>query len=267
MIDYCQATNRCYSAYIINEGTDTELTQEYVGTPRKLCMSIRNGENLDTIHVRGRKYGRKSSLYATIIGIDSMTPHVSEFIAPIGSCTYGYALPMLRQMVRDFGIVSISKSGIRSVTGKKLSCQDIQEIQDVCKIFGIEMVEGMPYPKIEVRIWDTDESNALPDGKSTGLIFSDSKNHTEIGVAIVNTVHNDRPFLYNFFINPEFRNQGYGHAAMQYMIDTYGVSTLSVLSDNDVAMHLYKSFGFHVAYSYVENGNNLLYMVRDNSGR
>ncbi|UCG02725.1 MAG: GNAT family N-acetyltransferase [Candidatus Heimdallarchaeota archaeon] len=50
----------------------------------------------------------------------------------------------------------------------------------------------------------------------------------------------------NFFTRPEFQGQGIGNLLMEYIVERYGKTKLIlyVETNNEVALHLYKKFGF-----------------------
>lgn len=69
----------------------------------------------------------------------------------------------------------------------------------------------------------------------------------EIGTASVCGIKDNSPFLYDLKVFKDFRNKGYGTEIVKFMIDKYKISSLYVKKDNEVAIHLYKKFGFYIA--------------------
>lgn len=83
------------------------------------------------------------------------------------------------------------------------------------------------------------------NGEGDEVIFYEGG--IEIGRACTACI-GDQPdaFLHGVEVEADYRNRGYGHAIVSYMIDTYGVNTLYVAITNSTAMRLYANFGFVV---------------------
>ena len=65
-------------------------------------------------------------------------------------------------------------------------------------------------------------------------------------------------FLHNVEVKKEYRNQGYGNIIVSYMIKRYGVQYLYVKKDNEIAIKIYKKFGF----KEIDKFENYLVMFR-----
>lgn len=57
-------------------------------------------------------------------------------------------------------------------------------------------------------------------------------------------------FLFNLEVKEEYCGQGYGTAIVAYMIEKYDVRYLYVEKNNEVAIRLYKKFGFKETESF-----------------
>lgn len=88
----------------------------------------------------------------------------------------------------------------------------------------------------------------------SNVIFGAYKNKQIIGVIIFHREHglksSHKANLFGFFIEPDYRNQGTASKLLQTAIQ-YGQQcveqiTLSVVSDNTSALHLYQKHGFKV---------------------
>lgn len=87
--------------------------------------------------------------------------------------------------------------------------------------------------------------------------------NTKIGECVLtdfNGKHHN--FLYNFIIYEPFRNQGYGQTALLDLINKYNFRYLNVEEDNNVALHIYKKFGFKKCCDVNVEGKPMIRMKR-----
>lgn len=90
------------------------------------------------------------------------------------------------------------------------------------------------------------------DGEGFEIIFYDKG--MQIGRACTaNFEGKPNSFLHGLEVDEQFRNNGYGSAIVEYMVDNYDVDTLYVTNDNMIAISIYKKFGFKVIKSFGEN--------------
>lgn len=88
-----------------------------------------------------------------------------------------------------------------------------------------------------------------------GIEVAFFENGEMIGKAYTADFLNEKnSFLHGVEVVEKFRNKGYGSAILDYMINKYDVSRLYVDCDNDIAIQLYKKFGFKVVEEF---GGNL----------
>ena len=93
--------------------------------------------------------------------------------------------------------------------------------------------------------------------------FYDGDNH--IGEGSVCGIKDDNAFLYDFEVYPEFRGKGYSKEMLQYLIDQYDLKQLFVKPDNNVAINLYKKYGFDFDDDYFgdSDSGNMRLMIRE----
>lgn len=74
----------------------------------------------------------------------------------------------------------------------------------------------------------------------------------------------DGIYLANLYIHPQYRNQGVATKVLERLIKGYGVNTLVVAKDNEIAIKLYNKFGFVVKKEYFsdELKTDVYYMKR-----
>ena len=65
----------------------------------------------------------------------------------------------------------------------------------------------------------------------------------KIGTTNISGIRTNMPFMYDFEVKKEFRNQGLGSAILEYCIKKYKVNDLSVSPSNKGAISLYKKHG------------------------
>ena len=93
--------------------------------------------------------------------------------------------------------------------------------------------------------------------------FYDGDYH--IGEGSVCGIKDDNAFLYDFEVYPKYRGMGYSKEMLQYLIDQYDLKQLFVKPDNNIAINLYKKYGFEFdddAYDSDDIGNMRL-MIRE----
>ena len=65
-------------------------------------------------------------------------------------------------------------------------------------------------------------------------------------------------FLHDLEVKKEFRGKGYGTKIMEYLIDKYNIKYLNVDPKNEIAIKLYKKFGFEKTEKVRMNNNKIL---------
>ena len=115
------------------------------------------------------------------------------------------------------------------------------------------------YPTITAK---TKKSSNPNDGVSSKAVRVTFFNHRkeEIGMAAASAVDTDTAFLYDVEVYPAYRGKGYGNSIMQYMMDNYPITELTVEKSNKVAISLYKKFGFKKTMDFKENGKDMIDM-------
>ena len=82
----------------------------------------------------------------------------------------------------------------------------------------------------------------------------------KIGTTNISGIRTNMPFMYDFEVKKEFRNQGLGSAILEYCIKKYKVNDLSVSPSNKNAISLYKKHGFKKRFDYKDGKETLTYM-------
>ena len=87
--------------------------------------------------------------------------------------------------------------------------------------------------------------NGVGDYHFTRIAFYHNK--LKVGFASID----DTGFLFNFKIYKKYQNMGYGTAALEYILTHFKITELSVLIDNEKAIHMYKKVGFRITREFV----------------
>lgn len=126
-------------------------------------------------------------------------------------------------------------NGIITITGTYET--DVEEFKELLK--GVEMV-------------------------CEGLLVKLYSNNTQIGSALIIDYGDGEIFLSNFEIDEKYRGMGHGEKSLQYLIDKYGVNSLVVGVNNEVAKHIYQNAGFKIVKEsyFDENANEEVYYMR-----
>lgn len=117
------------------------------------------------------------------------------------------------------------------------------------------------YSNITVQKKDSTNPNDNVSSKAVDITFY-NENNILFGEASVSAIDTPTAFLYNVEVFPEFRGQGYGNIIMQYILDNYQVTELTVDPSNTVAISLYNKFGFEKEMTFEENNKQMLDMKR-----
>lgn len=85
---------------------------------------------------------------------------------------------------------------------------------------------------------------------------------TQIGYAYINGFDSPNGFLFNFRIYKRFQDQGYGTDCMEYMLERYRITQLTVHQDNHRAIHLYEKFGFEIVDGFDDDGEDWYFVMK-----
>lgn len=116
-------------------------------------------------------------------------------------------------------------------------------------------------PRVTAKVIDTSNPNDGLSSKAVDLTFY-NENKEKVGEASISAVDTDNGFLYNVEVLKKYRGMGYGSSIMEYVLKHYKVKELTVEETNEIAINLYKKYGFKVAMKFKENGKNMLDMKR-----
>lgn len=83
--------------------------------------------------------------------------------------------------------------------------------------------------------------------------FYNDKN-VKVGSAMIEGFDAPKPFMFNLNIYKKYRRQGYGDAAVKYMIKHFKIKTLAVECANKVAIHMYVKNKFMTIYVFEHDG-------------
>jgi len=97
------------------------------------------------------------------------------------------------------------------------------------------------------------------DGKGLYLRFYDKNIY--IGTISTARYKNfDNNLIHAFEVEEKFRNKGYGTRILKYTLEKYHSQYLYVNIKNDIAINLYKKFGFKVIET-IKNKNSTFYFM------
>lgn len=98
--------------------------------------------------------------------------------------------------------------------------------------------------EFDVKVTDTENPNDSLSKKAIKLKFYIMNNL--IGEASISAIDTNNGFLYDFEVKKKYRGKGYGTKILKYILKNYKVTDLTVTTDNDAAIHLYKKCGFKI---------------------
>lgn len=116
-------------------------------------------------------------------------------------------------------------------------------------------------PKVTATVEDRENPNDHLSSRGVKLTFFDTHGNN-VGEASISSVDTPTGFLYDVEVFEKCRGKGYGNAIMQYVLDHYKVTELTVEKGNTIAMSLYKKFGFSKKMDFKENGKDMIDMQR-----
>lgn len=114
-------------------------------------------------------------------------------------------------------------------------------------------------PKVTAKISKTKNPNDGVSSTAVRLWFFNERKE-EIGEASASAIDTNTAFLYDVEVFPAYRGKGYGYAIVEYMMDHYPITELTVEKSNKVAISLYKKFGFTETMEFKENGKDMIDM-------
>lgn len=105
-------------------------------------------------------------------------------------------------------------------------------------------------PKEQEEMLQTKDNIKICIGYSTTLAFDIYNNDDLIGFALLNKFDEGCYFLWDYAIDTDFQNRGYGTQALieliKYMKNSYGLHTMTTtyIFGNSHAKHVYEKAGF-----------------------
>lgn len=123
-----------------------------------------------------------------------------------------------------------------------------------------ELLESS-YPKVSATVKESINPNDTLSSKAVDLQFYD-ENRNHIGEGSVSAIDTDNAFMYNLEVFSKYRGKGYGNSIVSYILAHYKVTDVTVEIGNDVAISLYKKFGFKKIKNFRENGRSMILMQR-----
>lgn len=112
--------------------------------------------------------------------------------------------------------------------------------------------------RVEKR--ESSNPNDSISSKAVDLIFY--LGEEKIGEASVSGIDTKEGFFYNFEISKKYRGHGYGSLILDWCLQHYSITELTVRKDNETAIHIYKKFGFHTYQEIIQDGHKMLHMKR-----
>ena len=105
------------------------------------------------------------------------------------------------------------------------------------------------------------ESDRL--SKANGLVAVDIDKEWQIGHVIVkkSKENNSDIILAMLYVNPKYRGYGISNVLVEAAINKYHANTVGVYEDNEVAIRLYKKYGFKIVEEKVEKETGLTYYI------
>lgn len=116
-------------------------------------------------------------------------------------------------------------------------------------------------PSVTATEMPTTNPNDKVSSTAVKLAFYNDSNE-QIGEASISSVDTEFGFLYDVEVFPPYRNQGYGHAIMDYVLSNYSITELTVEKSNTIAINLYKQYGFVKKMSFMEKSVQMIDMQR-----
>lgn len=113
---------------------------------------------------------------------------------------------------------------------------------------------------LSVKEFETENPNDWKSKKAVRIDFYDDGK--KIGTTSISGIDTDEGFLYEVEVFKKYRGKGYGSQIIKYCIDHYPVKELTVETSNEVAIHLYKKFGFKIKKTFKDDGKEFYDMWR-----
>lgn len=119
--------------------------------------------------------------------------------------------------------------------------------------------------KIKLSNFELRTKQRNDEGKSLVLSWYDNTNKL-VDTVLVDTVPVSDGYLWfgSFKVTQKYRNSGLGGQILKLItLDKYRVGALAVTKDNEVAIHLYKKFGFKISKSRTNDEYYYMYLEKN----
>ena len=102
--------------------------------------------------------------------------------------------------------------------------------------------------------------------KAVRLDFYDTSNN-HIGEVSISSADTDNGFIYDLEVFEKYRRNGYGRKIMEFVLENYKATYLTVDIDNIAAINLYKSLGFKITKKWKDpTSNKVVYVMTIGTG-
>ena len=102
--------------------------------------------------------------------------------------------------------------------------------------------------------------------KAVRLDFYDTSNN-HIGEVSISSADTDNGFIYDLEVFEKYRRNGYGRKIMEFVLENYKATYLTVGIDNVAAINLYKSLGFKITKKWKDpTSNKVVYVMMIGTG-
>lgn len=129
----------------------------------------------------------------------------------------------------------------------------------------IAITETAASKSLKVEVSNTTNPNDSVSKKAVHLKFYDDKIY--IGEVFISAVDTKEGFVYNLEVSKNHRGKGYGRQIMQYVMSHYDVTDLTVDTDNEIAINLYKSLGWKTKKKFKDSDNEYRYWMKYTSSK
>lgn len=116
--------------------------------------------------------------------------------------------------------------------------------------------------KNRINLSDLELRTRQRNDKGKSIVLSWYDNDNFVATILIDTIPASDGYKWfgSFRISKKYRNHGLSEQILKLAINKYGAGALSVNKDNEIAMRIYKKFGFEISETKIDDKYYFMYL-------